>query len=307
MVEHVHREQAAEIVVVGSANLDTTAHVPRLPAPGETVLGGDTGESVGGKGANQAVAAARLGRSVAMVGRVGDDPAGRRIREALTTQGVQVDQLGSTAGSGSGAALIVVDESGENMIVVAPGANSTLTAAHVRAAQELLARAGAVVCQLEIPEEAVVEAVRLAGGRVILNPSPVRSVPPEVMARVDVLIVNRSELGAIAGAPEPRTVDDAAALAAGVGGPGAVVVTLGADGALLVDGNTRVHVPAVRVPTVVDPTGAGDTFCGALTDALVRGEALDGAVRWAVRAAALAVTGAGAQSAMPTAAQLATA
>ncbi|WP_248499490.1 ribokinase [Tomitella gaofuii] len=307
MVEHMPGERAAEIVVVGSANLDTTAHVPRLPAPGETVLGGDTGESVGGKGANQAVAAARLGRSVALVGRVGDDPAGRRIREALTAQGVRVDHLGSTAGSGSGAALIVVDESGENMIVVAPGANSSLSTAHVRGARELLARAAAVVCQLEIPEDAVAEAVRQAGGRVILNPSPVRPVPPEVMARVDVLIVNRSELGAIAGAPEPRTVDDAAALAAGVDGPRAVVVTLGADGALLVDGGTRVHVPAVRVPTVVDPTGAGDTFCGALTDALVRGEALEDAVRWAVRAAAIAVTGAGAQSAMPTAAQLETA
>ncbi|QDQ97627.1 ribokinase [Tomitella fengzijianii] len=307
MAENKHPGRTAEIVVVGSANLDTTARVPRLPTPGETVLGGDTGESVGGKGANQAVAAARLGRRVALVGSVGDDPAGRRIRAALTAQGVQVDHLGSTARSGSGAALIVVDESGENMIVVSPGANSLLTASHVRAARESLARAAAVVCQLEIPEEAVVEAVRLAGGRVILNPSPVRPVPPEVMARVDVLIVNRSELGAIAGAPEPESVDGAAALASGVDGPRAVVVTLGADGALLVERDTRVHVPAVRVPAVVDPTGAGDTFCGALTDALVRGATLDDAVRWAVRAAAFAVTGAGAQSAMPTAAQLETA
>ncbi|MFC4602867.1 ribokinase [Rhodococcus kronopolitis] len=292
--------EAPEIVVVGSANIDTVIRVPRLPTPGETVLGTSVTEFVGGKGANQAVAAARLGRRVSLVGLVGEDAGGAVVRDALRAEGVDTANLRPRAGTSTGIAMIQVDDEGENTVTVVPGANAELDAERVRASELALREARITVLQFEISDEAVVEAVRLAGGTVILNPSPVRPVPGAVMDRVDVLIVNRSELALLAGAPEPATTELAAELAAGVEGPAAVVVTLGADGAVLVRPGGVVVVPAVPVEAVVDPTGAGDTFCGALADALVRGEDLAAAVRWAVRAAAVAVTGPGAQSAMPT-------
>ena len=289
-----------EIVVVGSVNVDTVIRVPRLPARGETVLGTGATEHVGGKGANQAVAAARLGRRVGLVGAVGDDPDGTAVRDALGAEGIDLVGLGERSGVRTGSAIVQVDDSGENCITVLAGANGDLDAAAVRTTADDLRRALVTVVQLEIPDDAVAAAVALAGGTVVLNPSPARPVADEVLSRVDVLIVNRSELALLAGEAEPETAGQAAEMATRLPGPAAVVVTLGADGAVLVRAGAVTEVPAVPVEHVTDPTGAGDTFAGALADALVRSEPLEDAVRWAVEAAAIAVTGAGAQSAMPT-------
>ncbi|WP_254699167.1 ribokinase [Rhodococcus sp. SGAir0479] len=285
---------------MGSVNVDTVIRVPRLPAPGETVLGTAAGEHVGGKGANQAVAAVRLGRRVGLVGAVGDDLHGAAVRDALGAEGVDLVGLSERAGARTGAAVVQVDDSGENCITVVAGANGDLDAAAVRAAADDLQGAPVTVVQLEIPDDAVATAVALAGGTVVLNLSPARLVGDDVLSRVDVLIVNRSELAFLAGEPEPETSVQAAQMATRLSGPAAVVVTLGADGAVLVCAGVVTEVPAVPVERVVDPTGAGDTFTGALADALVRGASLEDAVRWAAEAAAIAVTAAGAQSAMPT-------
>jgi ribokinase len=283
------------IVVVGSLNLDLVVRVPRHPQPGETVLGGDVQRYPGGKGANQAVAAARLGQPVAMVGRVGDDDVGRSLVAGLERDRVDVGAVLITPGVPSGAALITVDDEGENAIVVSPGANSHVTGEDVRAAAAQLETASAVLLQLEIPLDAVAEATRLARGTVVLNPAPAKPLPPEVIASCDVLVPNRSELALLTGR-DAGSHDDVAA-AAGTVGP-AVVVTLGEDGALVVADGHVTHVPAVEVDAI-DTTAAGDSFCAALADALVRGADLVEAARWAVRVAAVTVTRPGAQTSLP--------
>ncbi len=288
------------VVVVGSLNLDLVVPVPHHPAPGETVLGGDAARHPGGKGANQAVAAARLGQAVAMVGRVGDDEAGRLLTAAITGSGVVATHVTVDPDAPTGLALIDVEPSGENAIVVSPGANARVGPADVDAAADVLAAAAVTLLQLEVPLDAVAAAVARAGGTVVLNPAPARPLPGEVMAAVDVLVPNRSELALLAGAAEePRTLDEVAALARRLDGPDVVVVTLGTEGALIVEGATAHHVPA-RPVTAVDTTAAGDAFCGALADALVRRVPLAAAVEWATRAAAVTVTRHGAQPALPT-------
>jgi ribokinase len=283
------------IAVVGSCNVDFVVPVANLPGPGETVLGGDHLRSPGGKGANQSVAAAKLGSPVAFVGCVGDDALAPTIVSALEGAGVDTSWLRRVPDVPSGIALITVAEGGENTIAVSPGANARLGPDDIEAAAELLAGAAVTVVQLEISLDAVSAAVHAAGGRVVLNPAPARELPAELLARVDVLVPNRSELGVLAGAPEPSTPDEAAALAGALDGPRAVVVTLGAAGALVVENGTSTHVPAVRVDAV-DATGAGDAFCGALADALSRGDSLVSATEWAVRVAGLSTTRWGAQS-----------
>ncbi len=285
------------IAVVGSCNVVFVVPVAALPGPGETVLGRDHLRAPGGKGANQAVAAARLGSEVAFVGRVGDDALAETTRTALTEAGVRLDWLG-TAAAPSGIALITVADGGENTIAVSPGANDHLTPDAIDAAADLLATASVTLVQLEIPLETVHATVRAAGGTVLLNPAPARELPADLLAEVDVLIPNRSELGVLAGAPEPTTVEEATALARSLTGPGAVVVTLGADGALVVADGDHTHVPAEPVDAI-DTTGAGDAFCGALADGLARGTALVDAVRWAVKVAGISTTGRGAQGGMP--------
>jgi ribokinase len=280
------------IAVVGSINLDVVVAVARLPGPGETVVGGDRRELPGGKGANQAVAAARLGADVAFVGRVGADAAGRRLRADLEDEGVDVTGLRSDDGAPSGMALIGVDEGGENAIIVSPGANGRVGDEDVAAAGELLASAGVVLLQHEIPAAAVAAAAAAAGGRLVLNPAPAR----ELAGRADVLVPNRGELERLAGGGPP------AEAAARLGLP-AVVVTLGAEGALVVEGSGTEEVGAPEVQ-VVDTTGAGDAFCGALADALDRGAELVEAVRFAVAAAALSVTGEGARGGLPSRAEV---
>jgi ribokinase len=287
------------IAVVGSCNVDFVVPVAGLPAPGETVLGRDHLRAPGGKGANQAVAAARLGSPVTFVGCVGDDELADTIVTALRVAGVATTALRTVADAPSGLALITVADGGENTIAVSPGANARLTATDITAAGELLATATVTLAQLEIPLETVSAAVSAAGGQVLLNPAPAQSLPQSLLAEVDVLIPNRSELGVLADAPEPTTIEEATTLARSLSGPKAVVVTLGGDGALVVSDGKATHVPAIDVDAV-DATGAGDAFCGALADALARGSELVEATRWAVRVAGISTTKWGAQTGMPT-------
>jgi len=282
------------IAVVGSINLDIVVGVERHPAPGETVLGGDRVELPGGKGANQAVAAARLGAEVAFVGRVGDDDAGRRLRDGLAAEGVDVTHVRVDPDAPTGVALIAVDGAGENTIVVSPGANARVGAADVEAAREVLAGAAVTLVQHEVPEDAVAAAIAAAGGTVVLNPAPARA----VVAPVDVLVPNRGELEALAG----RT-GDPVALARSLDVARAVVVTLGDEGAVVVEGDRVERVPAPSVDAV-DSTGAGDAFCGALAQALDAGADLVEAARRAARAASASVTKPGAQGGLPRAADL---
>ena len=291
-----------EVAVVGSLNLDLVVRVARLPGPGETVSGGDVFRNPGGKGANQAVAAARLGRRVAMVGRVGDDGAGRDLLGSLAADAVDTSQVRVVSGVPSGTALITVSQDGENQIVVSPGANARLTPDDVAAAGAALRTAAVTLLQLEVPLETVAAAARAATGTVVLNPAPVRALPQVLLAEVDVLVPNRVELAQLAGGPLPETVEAAVALAARLAAR-AVVVTLGADGALVVEHGQASHVPAVPV-TAVDTTAAGDAFCGGLADALATGATLQDAARRAVRVAAAACLRPGAQASLPTSAEL---
>jgi ribokinase len=282
------------IALVGSINLDIVVGVDRHPAPGETVLGDDRQELPGGKGANQAVAAARLGAEVAFVGRVGDDDAGRRLRDGLAAEGVDVTHVRVDADAPTGIALIAVDRAGENTIVVSSGANARVSAADVEAARDVLANAAVTLVQHEVPEDAVAAAIAAAGGTVVLNPAPARP----IVAPVDVLVPNRGELEALAG-----HTGDPVELARTLEAARAVVVTLGSEGAAVIEGDRVERIPAPQVDAV-DTTGAGDAFCGALAQALDAGADLVEAARWAVRAAAASVTKPGAQGGLPRAADL---
>lgn len=288
-----------EIAVVGSLNLDTTVRVPRLPGPGETVMGDGHFDDTGGKGANQAVAAARLGRDVAMVGMVGSDEAGDRILEALRRDGVDVGAVVASEVDSTGMAVITVDGSGENTIVVDPAANGAFGVDRFGSVAEAVARAAVVMIQLEIPLDTVAAAVAAATGTVVLNPAPAARLPASVLERVDVLVPNATELALLTDGQMSTTPDEAIAAARAVDGPSAVVVTLGALGAVVVTGTDATHV-AAPVVDAVDPTAAGDSFCGGLADALVRGESLVDAVGWAVRCGAITATRWGAQASLPT-------
>src|SRR6202008_3181489 len=238
------------IAVVGSCNVDFVVPVPALPGPGETVLGGDHLRVPGGKGANQSVAAAKLGSPVAFVGCVGDDALAPTILSALDGAGVDTSWLRRVPDAPSGIALITVADGGENTIAVSPGANARLGQADIEAAAGLLSEAAVTLLQLEISLDAVAAAVRAASGRVVLNPAPARALSADLLAAVDVLVPNRSELGVLAGAPEPTSADEAAALARALDGPAAVVVTLGADGALVVENGAATHVPSSQADAV---------------------------------------------------------
>jgi ribokinase len=287
-----------EVAVVGSANIDLVVPVAVLPRPGQTVLGGDHLRASGGKGANQAVAAARLGRRAAMIGRVGDDDFGRQVLHSLDAAGVDTTATTVTADVPTGLALITVDRTGENTIAVSPGANARLTADDVAAAAPLLSAARVLLVQLEVGIDTVAAAVAAAAGTVILNPAPAASLPATVLEHVDVLVPNRSELAVLTSHKEPRSLDEAARMTRSLPAGVAVVVTLGTDGALVVEDGQVEHVPAIPV-AAVDATGAGDAFCGALADGLARDLDLVAATRWAVRVAGLATTRWGAQPSMP--------
>ncbi|MGV9554859.1 ribokinase [Streptomyces sp. NPDC003401] len=293
-----------DLLVVGSANADLVIGVERRPAAGETVLGSDLAVHPGGKGANQAVAAARLGARTALLARIGDDAYGRLLLESQRAAGV--DTAGVLAGGApTGVALITVDPSGDNSIVVSPGANGRLTPDDVRAAAGLLHASRVVSAQLEIPLETVVEVVRnlAPGSRFVLNPSPPRPLPAEVLAACDPLIVNEHEAKVILGeaGADGRPEDWARALLAK--GPRSVVVTLGPEGALVASAQGVERVAAVKVGAV-DTTGAGDSFTAALAWRLGAGSPLAEAAAYAARVGAVAVTRRGAQESFPTAAEV---
>lgn len=295
------------VIVVGSVNVDLVVTVERLPGPGETVTGGRFARHHGGKGGNQAVAAARLGAETALVGAVGGDAFGSEARAALEAEGIDLRGLATLDDAATGVALITVEAGGENSIAVAGGANAALTPVQVRAALRSL-RPGAgdvVVVGHEIPTESTLEALRLgraAGAATILNPAPAFGLDEALLALADILTPNRGELAVLAG--DARLEPGPAASALLGAEPGrAILVTLGGDGAMLVGGGqaTELHGPAVHV---VDTVGAGDTLNGALAAGLAAGLALPDAARRAVLAATIAVTRAGAREGMPTLAEL---
>lgn len=292
------RSVTFDVVVLGSINWDLTVVTDRHPRPGETVLGKEQHSGPGGKGANQAVAASRLGSRVAMVGRVGEDRQGRELVEVLEGEGVDISRVLVDRDATTGLAVITLDAGGENTIVVVPGANGRIGRGQVedhRGIQD----APVVLAQLEIPLEAVVAAAAVAKGTFCLNPAPAQALPEELLARVGVLLPNRSELATLAGGDEPEDTEQVIEMARAIEGPETVVVTLGADGALVVENGEPTHIPSPEVDTI-DTTGAGDAFCGAVADALAHGRPLLEAVRRGVAAGALATTRIGAQSALPT-------
>lgn len=292
-----------DLAIVGSINHDITVFTESLPVPGETVLGSEHFSANGGKGANQAVAAARLGSSVAMFGRVGSDENGRVLIDALQEEGVDTEGITVDEQVPTGLAVITVDSSAENTIVVSPGANQSLTPRDVTAHADTISSAGLVLAQLEVPLKTVMAAAEIARGRFCLNPAPSRKLPQELLQMVDVLIPNRSELAALAGVDEPVGQDEINAAVDMIEFDGAIVVTLGADGAMVFESGAAVHAPAPGVEAV-DPTGAGDAFCGALVHGLAHGDDLESAVGGAVVVGALATTRRGAQPSMPTSDQV---
>ena len=290
------------VCVIGSANVDYTVALPRLPSPGETVSGGTLLVNLGGKGANQAVAARRLGGEVRMIGCVGDDADGRRIGESLAVAGIGVEGLLVSRDAATGTALIMVDAQGRNQIAVAPGANHRLTVEMVAPFAESIAWADVLVCQLETPLPVVRWALGEARRRTIvtiLNPAPVQALDPDLLALVDYLTPNEHEAGALAGIPVDslETAREAAERLRGRGA-GAVLVTLGALGVLAWDGTDVAHFPAFPVE-VVDTTAAGDAFNGALAVGLAAGGTLEQAIPLANAAGALACTKRGAQDSLP--------
>ncbi|MGW2909929.1 ribokinase [Streptomyces asoensis] len=290
-----------DLLVVGSANADLVIGVERRPAAGETVLGSDLAVHPGGKGANQAVAAARLGARTALLARVGDDAYGRLLLDSQRAAGVDTAGV-LEGGAPTGVALITVDPSGDNSIVVSPGANGHLTPADVRAAAGLVRASRVVSAQLEIPLETVVEVVRslAPGSRFVLNPSPPRPLPAEVLAACDPLIVNEHEAAVILGEERSGADPEDWARTLLARGPRSVVVTLGAQGALVASAEGVARVPSVRVDAV-DTTGAGDSFTAALAWRLGTGSSLAEAAAYAARVGAAAVTRRGAQESFPTA------
>ena len=290
------------IVVVGSSNTDMIVRVPHLPAPGETVLGGTFHRAAGGKGANQAVAAARAGGTVSFVGCLGEDGLGRDALQGLRDEGLDVGSVVRAPSEPSGVALIFVDDAGENCIAVAPGANAGLLPEHIQGVEGLLAAADVVVLQLEIPEQTVAAAARTAsrhGARVILNPAPARPLPAALLADVSLITPTEAELGLRAGIDtHDDDGTDAAVSALFERGVRAVAVTRGARGAYVATPDQRVTVPGLPVEAT-DTTGAGDVFNGALAVALAEGRSLAEAARFGNVAAALSVTRLGAQPSIP--------
>jgi ribokinase len=290
------------IVVVGSSNTDFIIRLERIPKPGETLLGGEFLNAAGGKGANQAVAAARAGGAVSFVARVGKDSLGDQAVANFVDDGIDVSCVVRDPRAASGAALIFVARNGENSIAVASGANNNLTPADVRKARPLIARAKVVLMQLETPLVTVQAAARLgaaAGALVILNPAPARKLPGSLLELVSILTPNETEAELLTGI-EIKNVASAARAAEKLRrrGVGTVVLTLGAAGALVADDQGTDLVAGFKVKAV-DTTAAGDTFNGALAVALAEGQSLRQAVQLANAAAAISVTRVGAQPSAP--------
>jgi ribokinase len=292
----------ADVFVVGSINQDFVLSVERRPEPGETVTEAQLSKGNGGKGANQASAAALLGASVMFLGRVGDDGFGEPLVEALADKGVDTSLIEASPDSSTGTAFITVTPDGENAITVAPGANRSLSAEDVDEASDAIGEARVLVAQMEVPLEVVLRAVEVAarqGTRALVNLAPTAEVPRELLEKLDPLVVNEHEAafllkervegveGALSAAPELLEL-----------GPKSAVITLGREGAVFSEGESLGHLSAPKVDAV-DTTGAGDAFVGALAAKLAQELPLNDAVAYAVRAGAAAVTKKGAQGALP--------
>ncbi len=294
---------ADKIFVMGSSNTDMVVKAATFPLPGETILGGTFFMNPGGKGANQAVAAARLGGQVTFLAKVGNDIFGYQARQQFEQEGIETQFILTDAVNPSGVALITVDAKGENSIVVAPGANAALSAQDLEPAEKALHQAGILLMQLEIPLETVTVAARMAatqGIKVILNPAPARPLPDELLSGLYLLTPNESEAETLTGVSVTNLATaKAAAEKLRQKGVANVVITLGVRGALVFTADYSCHVPAPAV-TAVDTTAAGDVFNGALAVALAEGQDLGEAVRFANQAAAFSVTKLGAQASAPT-------
>ncbi len=291
----------SRILVVGSSNTDMTVKTRHIPKPGETVLGGDFTMGPGGKGANQAVAAARLGGDVEFICKVGHDLFAQNAIEHYKSEGLHTGGI-LYSDQPSGVALISVDFNGENCIVVASGANGDFCAADIEACRSSLESCSILLLQLEIPVSAVALAAEIAhkaGAMVVLNPAPSAALPEEIFRNIDLFIPNETELSDFSGI---QVTDTASALRAAQAmqgkGVGKLIVTMGSRGALICEGDSPVVVPAQKV-RAVDTTAAGDTFCGALCVAISEGGSLQEATAFATRAAALTVQKMGAQNSIP--------
>ncbi len=289
---------SARLAVVGSINMDLVVRAPRLPRLGETILGSDFRTFPGGKGANQAVAIARMGGKVSMIGRVGQDGFGDALLETLERDQVDLTYIRRDPEAASGVALITVEEGGNNAIVVVPGANGRLSPEDIWGAEEAIKQAQVLVLQLECPLETVAEAICVAQRHAVpvaLNPAPAQPLPDELLRQIDVLIPNESELQLLSGEQEVEQAAQAL-LARGVK---TLIITLGEQGSLVVQRMERSAIPAHPVKAV-DTTAAGDAFVGAFAVAWAEGKSLIEAARWGNAAGALAVTRLGAQPSLPT-------
>jgi ribokinase len=290
----------ARVFVVGSINQDFVLRVDRRPEPGETVTEAELSLHPGGKGANQAVAVARLGTDVAMFGRVGKDGFGEKLVRNLHENGVETNQVEATSEAPTGSAFVTVTPDGENAIIVSPGANRRFGSKEIDAASEALRQTRLLIAQLEVSIEAVETAVRIvagSGGRFLLNLAPPREVPEALLRLSNPLVVNEHEAAFLLG-DDKQEPEEAAEKLLELGPPSAVV-TIGAEGAILAAGGSVHHFPAPEVEAI-DTTGAGDAFVGALAAKLAEGVSLEAAVPYAVLAGTVAVTHEGAQSSLPT-------
>ena len=288
---------AQKILVLGSSNTDMTIKAPRIPAPGETILGGDFKMGPGGKGANQAVAAARLGGNVSFICKVGNDVFGKKSIEGYETEGIDTSHI-LVSSKPSGVALIMVDDKGENCISVAPGANGDITVEDIEKLRDVIEDADYVILQLEIPVESVMKAAEIAskaGAYVILNPAPACKLPEEIFQYISLVTPNQTEMALLTGIEGDITSTMKKMNSMGVKD---IIMTLGSKGSALWDGENIEIIPAKKV-NAVDATAAGDTFCGALCVALSEGKSKREAIEFATKASALTVQKMGAQESIP--------
>jgi len=293
----------SKIVVIGSINTDMVVRSSTIPAPGQTLMGHSFRITGGGKGANQAVAAARLGADVSLIARIGSDAFGEMSIESFKKEKISTENIYTDSEAPSGVAIIVVDDKGENIIVVAPGANAILNEKDIQDAEDVIKKAGIILLQLEIPMRTVAEGIRLAKKHdrmVMLNPAPAASIPEEILHSVDIITPNQTEALTITGIAvnDAVTAQQACDLLHGMGIL-TVIITMGEQGAYISSDSYKGLVPGFNAGAVVDTVAAGDTFCGGLAIAVSEGKSLQQAVQFANAAAALSVTKAGAQASIP--------
>lgn len=299
------------VLIIGSSNMDLNVYSKRLPKPGETVTGGMFQQFLGGKGANQAVASVRSGAKTIFIGKIGKDAFGDQMLSSLTKEGIDSGHIIRDPQEASGVAFILIDENGENMISVAPGANFNLTPEEIRAHSDIIKGASALVVQMEIPIDTITEIFKIAaeGNAIkILNPAPLKQIPGDTLKNIDIIIPNEGELynlHLLLGYNELRAIEGKekiieAAKDIAIFGVNTIITTLGSKGSLIYDSKTEqaIEVPAFKVQAI-DTVGAGDCFNGVLASKLSKGESIENAVKYATAAASIAVTRRGAQASMP--------